>query len=47
MPSWRDLRLGWAELQTVPESWKAKLREWRAIYLIHDIGDGKNYVGSA
>jgi hypothetical protein len=35
MPSWRDLVLEWAELQTLPESWKAKLREWRAIYLIH------------
>lgn len=47
MPSWRALTLEWAELQTLPESWKAKLREWRAIYLIHDTCDGKNYVGSA
>ncbi len=47
MPSWRDLILEWAELQTLPESWKAKLREWRAIYLIHDMSDGKNYIGSA
>ena len=47
MPSWRDLMLEWAELQTLPESWKAKLREWRAIYLIHDTNDGKDYVGSA
>jgi hypothetical protein len=47
MPSWRELILEWAELQTLPESWKAKLREWRAIYLINDISYGKNYVGSA
>ncbi len=47
MPSWRNLIIEWADLQTLPESWKAKLREWRAIYLIHDMNDGKNYVGSA
>lgn len=47
MPSWRYLIIEWAELQTLAESWKAKLREWRAIYLIHDMSDGKNYIGSA
>lgn len=47
MPSWRDLRLTYAELKTLPHSWKAKLEEWRAIYLVHDTTDGKNYVGAA
>jgi len=37
----------WDRLNTLPESWRTKLEEWRAIYLIHDMSDGKNYVGSA
>lgn len=47
MPSWRELTRTWEELKTLPESWKDKLKEWRAIYLIQDISDGKYYVGSA
>jgi hypothetical protein len=28
-------------------SWRSKLAEWRAIYYIFDVSDGKSYVGSA
>lgn len=31
----------------LPSSWRARLAEWRAIYLIFDESDGKAYVGSA
>jgi hypothetical protein len=47
MPDWHQLVLSWAELQAIPESWEARLREWRGIYFIHDASDGKGYVGSA
>lgn len=47
MPSWRKLRLTYAELKTLPKRWRDRLKEWRAIYLVHDTTDGKNYVGSA
>ena len=47
MPPWTELVLSWHELSVLPASWKAKLREWRGIYFIHDQSDGKGYVGSA
>jgi hypothetical protein len=47
MPPWREVVCAWAELKTLPDSWRATLRQWRAIYLIHDVSDGKTYVGSA
>jgi len=47
MPDWNQIILSWAELQVVPVKWQAALSQWRAIYFIHDISDGKGYVGSA
>src|SRR5207249_2012566 len=47
MPSWELLSLTWGELKVLPTKWKTVLREWRGIYFILDITDGKGYVGSA
>lgn len=47
MPGWQDLVLSWAELGALPSSWASQLKEWRGIYFIHDVSDGKGYVGSA
>jgi hypothetical protein len=47
MPPWRRLVLTWGELMTTPETWQAKLKEWRGVYFIFDVSDGKGYVGSA
>lgn len=44
---WREIDLSWAELAVLPASYRARLAEWRAIYLIFDTSDGKCYVGSA
>lgn len=34
-------------MRALPESWAARLREWRGVYLIVDESDGSRYVGSA
>lgn len=47
MPGWEEIDLRWEELRVLPESWKAALKEWRAIYYIFDESDRKGYVGSA
>jgi hypothetical protein len=47
MPGWDGLVLSWAELHKIPIHWVSVLEQWRGIYLIHDVSDGKNYVGSA
>jgi hypothetical protein len=47
MPDWKDLVLGWHELQCLPSSWKAALAQWRGIYLIYDTARRAGYVGSA
>jgi hypothetical protein len=47
MPDWRDLVLTWNELQIMPPKWREALSQWRGIYFILDISDGKGYVGSA
>jgi hypothetical protein len=47
MPDWRDMVLSWAELRAIPESWRHALAQWRGIYFIHDVADGRGYVGSA
>ena len=31
----------------IPTSWRTALSHWRGVYLIHNVSDGKNYVGSA
>ena len=46
-PEWTEIDLTFAELSMLPSSWRARLAEWRAIYLIFDESDGKAYVGSA
>jgi len=47
MPEWNELVLGWHELAVLPSAWAAALGQWRGIYLITDISDGRQYVGSA
>lgn len=47
MPAWDELILSWEELKVLPSSWKAALGQWRGVYLIFDVSDGKGYVGSA
>ena len=47
MAPWRQLVLRWNDLTTTPKSWQVKLKEWRGVYLIFDVSDGKSYVGSA
>lgn len=47
LPDWKDLVLGWTELQCLPASWKAALAQWRGIYFIYDTGRKAGYVGSA
>lgn len=47
MPRWQELVLDWTQLQALPTSWRAALRQWRGIYYIRDRASGKGYVGSA
>jgi len=47
MIEWDALVLSWAELQVLPASWRAKLAEWRGVYLIFDVARAQGYVGSA
>jgi len=47
MPEWDKIVLSWEELRVLPTSWKYALSQWRGIYYIADISDGKGYVGSA
>lgn len=47
MPPWEEIVLSWGELQLLPPSWRAKLSEWRGIYLIFDVAREKGYVGAA
>ena len=47
MPDWRDLTFTWNDLQVVPQKWRAALSEWRGVYFILDVSDGRGYVGSA
>ncbi len=46
-PEWHEIDLTFAELAVLPRSWRARLSEWRGIYLIFDENAGKFYVGSA
>ncbi len=47
MPGWEKINLTWAQLQTMPTTWRSALSHWRGIYHIHDESDGGGYVGSA
>ena len=44
---WHEIDLTFAELAMLPQSWRARLAEWRGVYLIFDESDAKMYVGSA
>ena len=46
-PDWREIDLTFAELSALPASWRARLAEWRGVYLIFDESDRYIYVGSA
>ena len=46
-PDWREFVVTAKEVRSLPRSWKARLAEWRGIYLIVDTTDGARYVGSA
>jgi hypothetical protein len=47
LPDWSGLVLTWDELRVLPRKLQDKLREWRGVYFIYDVGRGKGYVGSA
>ncbi|PJK28324.1 GIY-YIG nuclease family protein [Minwuia thermotolerans] len=47
MPDWRELVLGWEELDVLPARWRSALTQWRGIYQIYDASDGMRYVGAA
>lgn len=47
IPHWWELVRSWDELALMPESVRARISQWRAIYYIHDKSDGLGYVGSA
>jgi len=41
MPDWREIKLEWEELGVLSTQWRSKLMEWRGVYYIFDISDGK------
>lgn len=47
MPEWREIVLGWAELHSLPTSWKTAHAQWRGVYFIFDAARQAGYVGSA
>jgi hypothetical protein len=47
LPFWDQLVFNFDELAVLSNRWKLKLSEWRAIYYIRDMSDGRGYVGSA
>lgn len=47
VPHWNEVVLNWAELRTLPQSWRLAFQQWRAIYYIFDTHSRKGYVGSA
>jgi hypothetical protein len=47
MPEWNAVDLTWGQLRVLPARWQVVLSQWRAIYYVFDMSDGKGYVGSA
>lgn len=47
LPNWDEVVLSATDLRSLPQTWAARLREWRGIYHILDTQDGARYVGSA
>lgn len=46
-PAWDEFAVMGDEISNLPLSWKARLEQWRGIYLITDQTKGGRYVGSA
>lgn len=46
-PPWRTMTVSAAFLRAIPQGWAALLSQWRGVYLITDMSDGAQYVGSA
>ncbi len=46
-PDWDAFVVSAVEVRSLPASWRARLREWRGVYLIVDERDGARYVGAA
>lgn len=48
-PGYENVNISWQELSRVitKESWKTALQNQKAVYLITDVSNGKQYVGSA
>ena len=47
MPDWDKLDFTWDQLKNLPQSWQARLSEWRGIYCIFDTAIRRAYVGAA
>ncbi len=47
MTHWTQISMSWHELGVLPTKWRDALRQWRGIYFILDVSDGKGYVGAA
>ena len=47
MPRWSDMAFTWKELSVIPQSWTARMEQWRCIYFIKDTVRNMGYVGSA
>jgi hypothetical protein len=47
IPNAEIIDITWQELQSLPISWQAAMTQWRGIYLITNMLDGKHYVGAA
>lgn len=43
----RELLLSLTDIRALPRSWRERISQWRAIYLVTDVTDGARYVGSA
>jgi hypothetical protein len=47
MPEWDRISLSWEQLRVIPSRWRSAMEQWRGIYYIRDMSDGKAYVGAA
>lgn len=47
LEDWNALVLSYSELDKLPKTWRERMTQWRGIYLITHMTDGKQYVGSA
>lgn len=45
MPPWNELVLAWQDLAVLPTPWRGALAQWRGVYHIVDLTDGKAYGG--